>query len=127
MEGKRVAVVNDDKVFLSLMAELIRERGWDPIVCREADHAYEGLKSEQPDVIVLDIRLGNPDAGWTILELLKLDPVTRTIPIIVCSAALSDLRSKADWLSARGIDVLPKPFDIDDLYERLDLALARLE
>lgn len=121
----RIAVVNDDTTFLSLMGELIRDRGWEPFICREAGMAYEALKEARPDVIVLDIRLGNPEAGWTILELLTLDPKMRATPVVVCSAAVVDLRSKADWLAAHGIAVLPKPFDIDDLYEHIDAALRQ--
>lgn len=120
-----IAVVNDDTTFLSLMAELISDRGWEPIICREAGMAFEALKSAKPDVIVLDIRMGHPEAGWTILELLTLDPEMRGTPVIVCSAAVVDLRSREDWLNTRGIDVLPKPFDIDDLYKRIDQALKQ--
>lgn len=125
MDMPTIAVVNDDTTFLTLMAELIKDRGWESLICREAGMAYETLKAAHPDVVVLDIRMGNPEAGWTILELLTLDPETRGIPVIVCSAAVVDLRSKEDWLEDRGISVLQKPFDLDDLYEHIDQALKK--
>jgi len=122
-EGSTIAVVNDDTTFLDLMGFLIAERGWKSLILREAGPAFEQLKEAMPDVIIVDIRMEKPEAGWTIMELLTLDPATRDIPLIVCSAAMFDLRSKEDWLTAHGIDVLPKPFDIDDLYRCLDRAL----
>jgi DNA-binding response OmpR family regulator len=67
----------------------------------------------------------SPEAGWSILELLKLDPATNSIPVIVCSAAIDDLRSREPWLAHHGIVTLPKPFDIDDLYKRVEAALPR--
>ncbi|MDQ2742038.1 MAG: response regulator [Chloroflexota bacterium] len=118
-----IAVVNDDTTFLDLMGFLIDERGWKALILREAGPAFEQLKEAMPNVVVVDIRMENPDGGWAVMELLTLDPATRHIPLIVCSAAVFDLRSKEDWLNAHGIDVLPKPFDIDDLYRCLDRAL----
>ncbi len=118
-----IAVVNDDTTFLDLMGFLIDERGWKSLILREAGPAFAQLKEAMPNVIIVDIRMENPDAGWAVMELLTLDPATRHIPLIVCSAAMFDLRSKEDWLNAHGIDVLPKPFDIDDLYRCLDRAL----
>ena len=118
-----IAVVNDDTTFLDLMGFLIDERGWKSLILREAGPAFAQLKEAMPNVIIVDIRMDNPDAGWAVMELLTLDPATRHIPLIVCSAAMFDLRSKEDWLNAHGIDVLPKPFDIDDLYRCLDRAL----
>jgi CheY-like chemotaxis protein len=121
----RIAVVNDDTDFLTLMAELLEDRGWTAIIHREGEDAYQLLKRELPDLIILDIRMGNPEQGWTILELLTLDPEIRSIPVIVCSAAIDDLRKKQDWLHEKGISILPKPFDIDDLYQSVALALDR--
>jgi response regulator RpfG family c-di-GMP phosphodiesterase len=58
------------------------------------------------------------------LEIIKLDPATSSIPIIVCSAAVDDLRSHEPWLMHHGIVTLAKPFDIDDLYKRVESALG---
>lgn len=121
----RIAVVNDDTDFLTLMGELLEDRGWTAVIHREGDDAYRLIKDDPPDLVILDIRMGNPEAGWNILELLTLDPETLTVPVIVCSAAIDDLRKKQDWLNEKGISILPKPFDIDDLYRSVDMVLDR--
>lgn len=120
----RIAVVNDDTDFLTLMGELLEDQGWSATIHREGDDAYRRIKQDLPDLIILDIRMSNPEEGWKILELLTLDPQTRPIPVIVCSAAIDDLRSKEDWLNQRGVSVLPKPFDIEDLYQSVETRLA---
>ena len=112
----KIAVVNDDTTVLTLMSALLEEKGWQTTVIREGSQAYATIKRAHPDLIILDIRLESPEAGWSIVELVKLDPDTRAIPVIVCSAALDELRAKEEWLGERGIATLPKPFDIDDLY-----------
>lgn len=120
----RISVVNDDTVFLDMMAAVLKERGWDVDVYREGDTAFEQLRDNPPDVIILDIRMEKPEAGWTVLELLTLDPRTASIPVVVCSAAIMDLRAHEGMLKKYGIAVLPKPFDVATLYAQVDEALT---
>ncbi|HZT97164.1 MAG TPA: response regulator [Chloroflexota bacterium] len=123
----RVTVVNNDTDFLSLMKEVLADRGWETTVIRESGSAYRLIKEHQPDVLLLDIRMETPESGWNVLELLKLDPETRDIPVVVCSAAALDVRAKEEWLHDRGIDVLVKPFEIDDLYLAVEKAMLNRE
>lgn len=120
----RIAVVNDDTVFLEMMAAVLRERGWEVDIHREGSNAYPELRDTRPDVIILDIRMEKPETGWTILELLTLDPRTTSIPVIVCSAAVNDLRERESLLVKYGVTVLPKPFDVEALYAKVEEALA---
>ena len=116
----RIAVVNDDTTFLGLMTDLLESiEGYEVLACKEGDGAYEFVKQHQPDLIILDIRMGNQETGWTILEVLTLDPQTRPIPMIVCSAAITELQAHDALLRKFGIDVLPKPFDLDILLEKV--------
>lgn len=120
----RIAVINDDTTFLSLMHSLLQEKDWDTVILKESSKAYEQIKKDPPDLIILDVRMESQESGWTVLELIKLDPATNSVPIIVCSAAVDDLRSREPWLTHHGIMTLPKPFDIDDLYRRVEAALG---
>jgi CheY-like chemotaxis protein len=119
----RIAVVNDDTVFLDMMASVLSLRGWQVQVYREGDSAFEALKRDLPDLIILDIRMESPETGWTILELLTLDADTYPIPVIVCSGALLDLREHESLLRKYGVAVLPKPFDVATLYLQVEEAL----
>lgn len=122
----RIVLINDDTDFLSLMTELLSEiEGYDVSVCREGQGAYQFVKSELPDLVILDIRLDGQEVGWTILELLTLDPITRPIPTIVCSAAIRELQAHEEMLQHYGVDVLPKPFDLEALLEKVRRALAQ--
>lgn len=121
---KRIAVVNDDTTFLDMMAAVLGDFGWDARTYKERHHAFNSLQADPPDLIILDIRMESPESGWTLLELLTLDHRLSKIPVIVCSAAIVDLRAHQDWLSQNGIAVLPKPFNIDQLHEVVETALA---
>jgi CheY-like chemotaxis protein len=122
----RIVVINDDTDFLTLMSDLLSEvEGYDVKVCREGNRAYQFVKEQQPDLVILDIRIEGQEVGWTILECLTLDPQTRPIPLIVCSAAIRDLQDHQPMLDQYGIDVLPKPFDLDALLEKVANGLSR--
>jgi DNA-binding response OmpR family regulator len=122
----RIALINDDTTFLELMHDLLESiEGYEVLICKESQNAYGLVKENQPDLVLLDIRMGGEERGWTILELLTLDPTTRPIPIIVCSAAIRDLQAHSELLDQLGIDVLPKPFDLDLLLDKVRMGLAR--
>jgi CheY-like chemotaxis protein len=121
----RIAIINDDTTFLDLMRELLEEEeNYDVLICREWDGAYQFVKRERPDVAILDIRIGGEEHGWTILNLITLDPETHPIPTIVCSAAVDSLHQHQELLSKYGVRALPKPFDLDTLLATIDEVLA---
>lgn len=124
--GARIIVINDDTDFLTLMSELLSEtENYDVQICREGGRAYQFVKEQRPDLVILDIRIDGQEAGWTILECLTLDPKTYQIPVIVCSAAIRELQAHQDMFDQFGIDVLSKPFDLDTLLEKVAAGLDR--
>ncbi len=123
MAEQTIAVVNNDTDFLGLMNDLLTLEGYQTLICREGDRAYGFIKEAQPDLVVLDVRLDHAEQGWTILELLRLDPATTQIPVIVCSADAQFLREKAAALHDQRCDTLEKPFDLDTLLEKVTRAL----
>jgi DNA-binding response OmpR family regulator len=116
----RIAVINNDTAFLTLMHELLTEEGYEAHIFREGADDYPALRELVPDAIILDIRLEHPEGGWNLLELCRLDPTLAKTPIIVCSADVRALQERALYLQSQGCQVLPKPFDLDTL-----LALLR--
>ena len=121
----RVAIINDDNVFLDVMQELLEEEeNYHVLICKEWDNAYQFVKDQKPDLIIQDIRIGGEEHGWTILNLLTLDPETRPTPMIVCSAAIQSLHEHQEWLSQYGIRALPKPFDLDTRLSTIEEMIA---
>jgi CheY-like chemotaxis protein len=111
-----VVVINDDTPFLELMEALLQgEEGYDVRVRKEWNNAYEFVKEQHPDLVILDVVMGHEERGWGILNLLTLDPETRPIPVIVCSAAVQSLQQHATMLERYGIRALAKPFDLEEL------------
>jgi CheY-like chemotaxis protein len=119
-----IAVMNDDTTFLDLMHELLVGEGYRCFICKESAQVYPLIKERRPDLVILDIRMGSPEAGWQVLELLRLDPATADIPVIVCSADSPFLHLKEEALRALHCDILEKPFDLDMLLAKIAGVLA---
>ena len=119
-----IAVVNDDSAFIDLMSELLYDEGYTTIPHKVGNTAYDMIRDKQPDLVILDIRLETPDSGWVVLDLMRLDPVTNKIPVIVCSGDVVFLRAKEAQLRTKDCFVLEKPFDLDQLLTMTRTALA---
>ena len=119
MDKPRIAVVNEDTVFLTLMADLLTAQGYNITLCKESTTAYEIIKRERPDLVILDIRREHQEGGWTVLELLTLDPGTTSIPVIVTSADTAGLKEQQANLREQGNTIMPKPFDLERLLEQI--------
>lgn len=120
-----ISVINKDLPLATLLGELLRERGQDTVTCCDAQNAYDLLKRETCDLIVLDLDTRKPDEGWNTLTFLQLHPTLRHVPVIVCSGPTDELLAKKDWLQERAIRVVTKPFDLEDLYREVDALLKR--
>ena len=124
MQPAKVVVVDDDIETLKMMDMLLAHEGYQTTLCSEAVDAYETIRRTQPDLVILDLMLGDPEAGWTILMLLRGDPATAHIPAIMYSANASFLRVRAGILRMKDCAILEKPFDMDTLLVRVAEALG---
>ncbi len=127
MSEKRphIAVVNDDTTFLRLMEDLLRtDEGYEVSTCIVGTEGYEFIRRLQPDLVILDLIFGPAEEGWRTLDLLTLDPQTRRIPVIVCSAAIQLLHHHREHLEQFNVYVLPKPFDLDVLLDQVRSAIV---
>jgi len=110
-----IIVVNDDTAFLELMEQLLEEEGYRTEVLKSTKSAVERIKEQRPALVILDVRINNEEAGLLLLDLITLDPETTSIPVIIASANLKSLAGRERELEGKGIYVIAKPFDIDDL------------
>jgi CheY-like chemotaxis protein len=116
-ERVRIAVLDDDVVFVELMHDLLANgEGYDVISNPYWVQGYEFVKEHLPDLVILDLMMGREQTGWAVLELLREDPLTAHIPVILCSAAEPALRQHAKRVEGKGaVEAVAKPFDVDHL------------
>ena len=119
---RRILVVNDSPEILDLIRDILEDEGYEVVLHSYASRDLAEIKQARPQLIVLDFIIGGEDHGWQLLQKLKLDRETEAIPIVVCTAAVGLVRELEGHLRAKGIAVVLKPFDIDDLLRQVDAA-----
>jgi CheY-like chemotaxis protein len=116
--GRSILIVEDDRAFAEIVAELARELQFETRIAGSADEAIVEATAHCPDCIVLDMNL--PDhSGLSVLDRLKREPRTRHVPVHVISVA--DYRRAALEMGAVGY--MLKPVE----REQIKTALRRLE
>lgn len=116
--GSKIVVVDDTTEVLELIEAVLVEEGYTVVLCRQPTQAVAVIAAESPRLVILDLRMAGV-GEWEIVDALKADPALAPIPIIVCSGAVAELREAEARLRAQGCDVLPKPFDIDVLVQKV--------
>jgi CheY-like chemotaxis protein len=119
-----VAIIEDDETITALLCELLEAEQYRCLTASSLVTALDLLDREQPDLLILDIVLGGVAAGWQLLDRLAESPRTAAIPVIVCSADTRTLEAHDGLIKARGIRILAKPFDLEELLQLIASGLA---
>lgn len=120
----RIALVDGDPELVSLVTFVLEEGGHDIVSTIPPTSIVSELTMRPPDLLILDPWLDTPRQGWEILSLLIANEHTAHMPIIVYSGAVDHLREKREWLQYHRIRPLEKPFELRDLEQLVEEAIA---
>lgn len=120
----RIMVINDTPEILDLFRELLEPEGYEVILYSYAPFELAEIERLQPDLIVLDFIIGQANAGWQLLQMLKMQRATSSIPVVICTAQTHFVRQIEGYLATHDIRVVPKPFDIDELLTTIKLVFT---
>lgn len=84
MAGKKILLIEDEKVLVELYKEGFSEAGFEMSAVLSAEEGLEAARKEKPDLIILDILLPKEN-GIFFLEKLKADSKICNIPVVVLS------------------------------------------
>ena len=113
-EQVRVLLVDDDRASLDLLAAYLEPWAVEVVRCHDGAQALRVVRHRPPSAIVLDIRLPGMN-GWELLRVLKADPATQDIPVVLVT--IVDERARGMALGAS--DYLTKPVSREDLIRSL--------
>jgi CheY-like chemotaxis protein len=115
---RRIHVINDTPEILDVFRMMLEDEGYGVTTDRfttELAPKIAHVRETKPDLLILDLIVNGEALGWQLLQLLKMDRETRSIPIVICTAAVRTASELQSHLDAMGIKVILKPFDIDHL------------
>jgi signal transduction histidine kinase len=123
LKDLNVLVVEDSEDTLTLLGAMFSREGAQVMQASSAGEALDAASSRPPDVIISDI--GMPDVdGYVFLQQLKQIPGLDGVPAIAISGYASD-EDRRKALSVGYLALMPKPLDIDALFDLIhDLKLA---
>jgi CheY-like chemotaxis protein len=114
----KVLIVDDDEDIRLVSEVAVRRIGkWDVVVAATGEEALERARTEQPDVILLDVMMPRLNGPAT-LALLRQEPTTASIPVIFLTAKVQ--KHEVDRYMALGATgVIRKPFDVMTLADEV--------
>ena len=119
-----IMIVDDEELFVNLVSYFLVHEGYATISCTDSTEAYRIVLEHNPSLIILDLQLGNPMSGLVLLDLIRLDPLTKHIPIVICSGATSLIATTERRLRRQGCTILEKPFELDVLLGHVQAAIG---
>lgn len=113
-----IMVVDPNEAFATLLSEELKRQGYDVARCFSAEEAITSAKKRMPDLALLDMALEAPDAIVLGQQMRDIEPHVRLMLIPLMGEQLSPEQAA---ISVQG--VLPKPFFLPELPERIEAAL----
>lgn len=113
-----ILAVDDEPALTELIQFHLKRAGHRVTIAANGWEAIDCVKQQRPDIILLDLMLPDLD-GFGVCEILRRDPLTATIPIIIVSA-WSSPDSRNLGLELGALDYITKPFSPQELVERVN-------
>jgi two-component system alkaline phosphatase synthesis response regulator PhoP len=117
--------VDDDNTIRDIEVYTLTQTGFEAKGFADGISMLEALKTEKPELIVLDIMLPGKD-GVEILKEIRSNPETRKIPVIMATAKGTEM-DRIQGLDTGADDYLVKPFGVMEMVSRIKAVLRRCE
>lgn len=123
MQGAKVLVVDDSTSVRKVLERLLVTRGLQVFTAETAEQGLEQVSNHSPDLVIADVVMPGM-SGFELCQLLQLNKRTQAIPVILISGIIND-GVVAQANQAGAFEVVSKPFTPDDLFPKIERALAK--
>lgn len=122
MKEKALILVLDDDPDICIMIKMVLDYyGYNAMDAENEENAKKIISSNHVDLVIMDMLLSGAD-GTDICRQLKQDKATSTIPILMFSAHPT---ARDTCLAAGADDFISKPFEMNDMMEKISFFLER--
>lgn len=119
----KVVIVEDEATLARNLAEKLRGDGFTVVTAADGEDGLDKIRSEHPDLIILDIMLPRLD-GLSICRIIRHDTSTAHIPIIMLTARGTEV-DKIVGLESGADDYIVKPFSLGEFLARVRAVMRR--
>jgi two-component system alkaline phosphatase synthesis response regulator PhoP len=121
--AQKILIVDDEPDTVELAKMVLSYEGYETSVAYDGEEALEKVRTEKPDLLLLDIKMPKKD-GLEVCKELKDDPAYQHIPILMFTAKVHDRDLELGW-EAGADDYITKPFSGAALIERIRAHLEK--
>ncbi|MCK4372117.1 MAG: response regulator [candidate division Zixibacteria bacterium] len=121
MEHPSILVVDDELLIRDLLYDFFQDQGWDIAVAESGEQALEILEEKKVDVLLTDLRMPAMDGMALTGQVRKSFP---GIPVVIMTGYPS-VESAVSALRNKVADYITKPFNVNELYKRVESHLPR--
>jgi CheY-like chemotaxis protein len=113
----RILIADDEPHIRKLVSFTLGNHGYDVLQAADGGEAYAIARAEKPDLVLLDVMMPVM-TGYEVLNRLKADPETESIPVVMLSAK-SQRTEVEEGMACGAREYICKPFTPKDLVERV--------
>ncbi len=117
----KILILDDDQDLLSVIKSLLRKKGFEVFTFVDWHKAWENIKKNRPNIILLDVFLKGFD-GLDVCKKLKSTFSTRNIPVMMFSSFPNIAETAIYEYGAD--EFLAKPFELNDMVRKIDRILS---
>ena len=121
----RILLVDDEPDILRLLSYNLKKRGYQTDEVRDGEEALRRVREHSYQLIILDLMLPGL-SGMEICRILKQNPKTSSVPVIMLTARSEEM-DKVAGLESGAEDYITKPFGVREFLARVKTALRRAE
>lgn len=115
---QKIMIVEDNEMNRDMLSRRLRKQGFEICLAVSGEEALQAVPRETPDLILMDVGLGDGIDGMETTRRLKADPATAGIPVIALTAhALASDRERARAAGCADYDT--KPIDLERLLAKI--------
>lgn len=118
---KKILVIEDNHAILDVITLILQSESYKVTGLNKSVDMMAHIDQHNPDLLILDIMLPDGD-GRELLKQLRINQTTAQLPVLMISAKYTAQNIEHGEYKPNGF--LPKPFDIDDLLDRIEGILA---
>jgi CheY-like chemotaxis protein len=130
----KILIVDDDRDLVASLAQVLKGNGYDVAVAHSGAHGLKALRTERPDLVILDVMMETDTAGFEAADVIRSRRETskyrefRDVPIVILTAIGQVTNSRfsmdpSDSFLPGTNEFMTKPVDIDELLAKIGRAL----
>jgi DNA-binding response OmpR family regulator len=123
----RVLVVDDDLDLLETTSLCLKQAGYEVVTARNKTEGFEQVNATQPDLVVLDVMMEEPDDGIALAQQLRRNAFDKPILMMSCIEKVTGMQYGRDDEMVPVDEFLPKPANPTELVQVVKRLLAAKE